>query len=75
MDRVGHVELGRQQRIELMDVLAITHNAFTVGNVEITGHFINLRVKTHILHTYIHTYIYIVYRRNTEHQIQILLCM
>ena len=42
MDRVGHVELGRQQRVELMYVLAVAHDAFTMRNVKIASHFIHL---------------------------------
>ena len=42
MDRVGHVELGRQQRVELMYVLAVAHDTFAMRNVKIACHFIHL---------------------------------
>ena len=58
MDSVGHVELGRQQRVELVYVLAVAHYALAMRNVKIASHFIHLyeykvcvyiRIKTNLL--------------------------
>jgi hypothetical protein len=43
---VANVELRRLRRVELVNMSPVAHNTFSVGDVEITGHFIHSHFAT-----------------------------
>lgn len=47
VNRMRHVELGRQGRVELMDVSTVTHNALAVRDVEVARYFVDAHFATH----------------------------
>ena len=47
MDRVRHVELGRQRGVELVDVVAVAHDALAVRDVEVPGDLVHGHLAAH----------------------------
>lgn len=43
---MGNIERRSGFRVEVMDVAAVTNDAFSVGNVEIAGNFVHLHRST-----------------------------